>query len=180
MTTEKITHEYLDQHAHLRRVDPEKYLGLINRLIAQDPDDKSAYFTRHFFWLNRGEYELALADLDRRYAKKRLSKRDRFFKHFFRGDVFREMGRYRDAIAEFDKTEATSPRDWKEISGPWHRADCHARLGDLERALADCAALPDKHWRPSMGGLPGGDKAQVAAELRRRAKAANAEKRKKR
>ena len=46
-------------------------------------------------------------------------------------------------------------------------ADCHARLGNLEAALADCAALRDDHWTPGVFGAPAGTKAEVTAEIRR-------------
>jgi hypothetical protein len=50
--------------------------------------------------------------------------------------------------------------------GPLYRADCHASLGNVEEALADCAMLDEEHWTPGMDGTPAGHKSDVTAEIR--------------
>jgi hypothetical protein len=40
-------------------------------------------------------------------------------------------------------------------------------VGDEASALDCCARLPDNHWTPGLDGAPAGNKAEVAAELRR-------------
>ena len=42
----------------------------------------------------------------------------------------------------------------------------HARLGDEEAALADCAKLLDEHWTPGIFDTPRGDKQEVTARIR--------------
>jgi hypothetical protein len=63
--------------------------------------------------------------------------------------------------------------EWLHSFGPHVRADTLARLGRLDEALADAALLPEDHWMPAHDGLPGGDKRQFIAEIRRRAAARN-------
>jgi hypothetical protein len=76
------------------------------------------------------------------------------------------MGRYQEAIGDFNKSEATDPEAWKGEFGPLLRADCYAHLGDVENALADCAALRDDHWTPGPLNLPAGTKSDVIAEIK--------------
>jgi hypothetical protein len=83
------------------------------------------------------------------------------------------MGRYGEAIAALDRSEQMGPEERRKALGPLLRADCYARLGDAAAALADCATLPGHHWTPGVFDLPGGDKGEVAEELRRRAAAAS-------
>ena len=52
------------------------------------------------------------------------------------------------------------------------RATCHAYLGDLEAALAECAKMADDDGLPSIYGEFGGTKAQVIDQVRRVAGAA--------
>jgi hypothetical protein len=56
---------------------------------------------------------------------------------------------------------------WFGSLGRLSRADCHARLGNREQALADCATLSEDHWTPGMSGLPRGNRAEVFAEIER-------------
>jgi hypothetical protein len=59
------------------------------------------------------------------------------------------------------------PADWAhEAFGPLYQADCHARLGDEEKAMAYCARLPSDFWTPGLEGAPAGDKTQIADQLR--------------
>jgi len=53
-----------------------------------------------------------------------------------------------------------------------YEADSHAHLGDEASALDCCSRLPENHWTPGLDGAPAGNKAEVAAELRRIAAAA--------
>ncbi len=63
-------------------------------------------------------------------------------------------------------------QEWLTSFGPHLRADTLARLGRLDEALADAALISDDHWMPAHDGLPGGDKQEFIAEIRRRAAAA--------
>ena len=160
----KITHEYLTQNFTLLRTDPEKFLSLAEELVRSDPDDSRAYFTRHQAWSRLGRKDLALSDLN-----KTLSLEQHWVTYEARGNLLCELGRYREALDDFNRAEAMDPEEWAGGFGPLFRADCHARLGDETAALADCARLPDDHWTPGVFGAPAGNKAQVTDEVRRRA-----------
>ena len=143
---------------------PDQFLDAMNRRVAQNPDDATAYFARHQAWKRLERLDLALADLDTS-----LTLNDRFTAHEARGDVLRLMGRYHEAIEEYNRSEQMAPAEWERGFGPLFRADCYAQLGDEAAALADCDTLPDDHWTAGMFDAPAGSKEEVAAELRRRA-----------
>lgn len=89
---------------------------------------------------------------------------------FSRGEVYRHIGEYERALADFQRGEAIDPKDWQEGGfGPLYQADVHARLGNEAEALACCARLPDDFWTPGVDGTPAGGKAQIADTLRRMA-----------
>jgi tetratricopeptide (TPR) repeat protein len=165
----KVTREDIDRQFHLLRSEPEKFLELTNELVDQRPDDPQAYFSRHWAWEELGSPMLALADLDQS-----LSLEDHYVTQRAKGRVLHQMGRYGEAIACLDHCEQMEPAEWPQALGPLIRADCQARLGNEAAALADSATLPDDHWTPGVFGLPGGNKQEVAAELRRRAATASA------
>ncbi len=164
---DKVTHDDLTQNFHLLRSDPAKFLELADELVRQNPKDHRAYFRRHWPLALLGQHDLALADLDQA-----ISLEEHYGHREARGDLLRDMGRLPEAIDEYDRAESMDPEAWLGGFGPLFRADCHARLGNLEAALADCATLRDEHWTPGMNGTPAGNKEEVAAELRRRATAA--------
>jgi tetratricopeptide (TPR) repeat protein len=169
MSNKPISHDDLMAQFHLLRSDPAKYLELANQLVQHDPSDGHAYFSRHQAWAHLNRYDLALADLN-----KSLSLEPHYVTHRARGKILRDMGRYREAIDAFNRCQEMDPIAWVNALGPLLRADCHARLGNEEAALADCASLRDEHWTPGIFGTPAGNKAEVAAELRRIAAAARA------
>ncbi|HTW53158.1 MAG TPA: hypothetical protein VME45_14800 [Stellaceae bacterium] len=165
---EKITHEDIDRQFYQLLKDPERFLELANQLIEQHPDDPLAYFTRHQAWESLGLLEFALADLDASLALE-----DDPATHGARARVLHGLGRYREAIGAYDRSEQLEdPVQWKGGFGLLFRADCYARLGDEAAALTDCETMPDDHWTPGLFGTPAGNKQEVAAELRRRAAAA--------
>ena len=163
----KVTHDDLTQNFHLLRSDPKKFLELADELVRQNPNDRRAYFSRHWPLALLGQHDLALADLDRAIALE-----ERYGQREARGDLLRDMGRLSEAIDEYNRAESMDPKAWVGGFGPLFRADCHARLGNLESALADCATLRAEHWTPGMAATPAGSKSEVAAELRRLAAAA--------
>jgi hypothetical protein len=69
----------------------------------------------------------------------------------------------------------TPPGEWEDLGfGPLLQADCHARLGDEEKAVACCERLPEDFWTPGIYESPAGDKTAaapqrlIASEERRR------------
>jgi tetratricopeptide (TPR) repeat protein len=161
---DQISQEEMDRQFQLWRTDPQKFWELTNERVERHPDSANAYFGRHQAWERLGRLDLALDDLD-----KALALEDHFVTWRAKGGVLHAMGRYSEAIAALDRSEQMKPDEWPQALGPLIRADCHARLGNLAAALADCATLPDDHWTPGVFGLPAGDKQEIAKELRRRA-----------
>ena len=145
----------------LLKSDPHRFLALVQEHVRQRPSDPIGYFRRHHAWESVGRRDLALKDLDHC-----LSLEPDWITFLARGRLLRDMGRYRDAIADFDRAEAANPESWPTALGPLYRADCHARLGNETAALADCARLPDDHWTPGVFGTPAGDKQQVTTKIR--------------
>jgi tetratricopeptide (TPR) repeat protein len=166
----KVTHDDIDSPFYELLKDPERFLELTNQLVEQHPEDVNAYFARHQAWERLGLLQLALADLD-----KSLALEDHYVTHGARGQILRGLGRHREAIESYDRSETLDPEQWKGGFGALFRADCYARLGDEAAALADCETMPDDHWTPGFFGLPSGTKQEVADELRRRAAAARRE-----
>lgn len=159
---DKVSDADLLENHGLLRSDPERYLALANAFVHQNPSHPDGYFSRHHAWMNLGRPDLALADLD-----KSLSLQSHNVTLRSRGNVLRSMGRYAEAIEDFDRSEALDPIAWREAYGPLFRADCHARLGIEAAALADCDQLDSDHWTPGVHGAPAGTKAQVIAQVRR-------------
>lgn len=158
----KITHEYLMEHFHLLRTDPKAFLGLAEELVCSNPEDPAGYFSRYQAWYELGRKDLALTDLN-----KTLSLEEHWINYESRGVLLRDFGRYREAIQDFDRAEATDSEGWSGGFGCLYRAECYARLGNEAAALADCARLGDDHWTPGPFGAPAGNKAQVIAEIHR-------------
>jgi tetratricopeptide (TPR) repeat protein len=152
---------------NLLRSDPQEYLRIVNRWIAEDPKDSGAYFSRHFVWIKIGEPQRALEDLNKVIE---LEPKLHPLSFLSRAHVYRHLGQYEKAIEDFNRGEAIDPKEWHDSAfGPLFQADTHARLGNETAALACCARLPDDFWTPGFEGAPGGGKAEIADELRRRA-----------
>jgi tetratricopeptide (TPR) repeat protein len=158
----KITSDDLERQFHLLRSAPEQYLAMAQELVRADPDKSDGYWARYQAYETLEKYDLALADLD-----KVLSLKPQWIVYECRGNVLRALGRYREALADFNRAEAIDPNDWNGGFGHLFRADCHARLGNEQAALEDCAALRDDHWTPGILGAPAGNRDQVLAAIRR-------------
>ena len=80
--------------------------SLVNKAIANDPRESSAYFVRGILHSNSTEYEKALADfstavkLEPRWVSA----------YYFRADVLSQLGHYRLAIQDYDRIIALNPR----------------------------------------------------------------------
>ena len=151
----------------LRQDQPHRALDIQNRYIAANPNDSHAYFSRHQTWMDLGEYRKALDDCNRAMAL-----RPHIATYRCRGEVYRALGDYESALKDFNRERDLDFQDWLTAFGPHVRADTLARLGRLDEALADCDLIEDDHWMPAHCGLPGGDKQQFIAEIKRRAEAA--------
>jgi tetratricopeptide (TPR) repeat protein len=151
----KVLHELL-------RSDPQRHLQIVTKWIADNPANSHAYFDRHFAWLELGEPQRAIADLE---MVIQLDPKPVAF--WSRGEVYRRIGEYEKALEDLDRAEAINPAQWTEDAfGLLVQADCHARLGNEAAALACCARLHDDFWTGSIEGAPGGSKAEIAEKLR--------------
>jgi len=160
---EPTTPEELSTLHEILRADPQRYLRIVNRWIVENPKNAGAYFSRHFVWMDFGEPQRALDDLNKVIALEpdRMS-------FLSRGNVYRHLGEYRKALDDYSRGEALDPATWQaDVLGLLYQADAHARLGDEVSALAHCARLPDDFWTPGLSGAPAGDKTEVAKQLRR-------------
>jgi len=154
--------ELLAMHKILRG-DPQRYLRIVNQWILENPNNADAYFSRHFVWMDIGEPERALEDLNKLIELKPSS-----MSFLSRGGVYRHLGEYEKALKDYGRGEALDPALWEaDVLGLLYQADAHARLGDEAAALAHCARLPDGFWTPGLNGAPAGNKTQIADQLRR-------------
>jgi tetratricopeptide (TPR) repeat protein len=162
MKEERLPEEIWELH-ELRRADPQRFLEVIDERIRENPQNFRPYVTRHFVWSDLGEPRRALDDLDKVIE---LAPSQGAF--CARGRIHRQLGAHADALADFRRGEAINPKEWEaQAITLLYQADSHAHLGDEASALDCCARLPDDHWTPGLDGAPAGDKAEVAAELRR-------------
>jgi tetratricopeptide (TPR) repeat protein len=162
---EPETEEELQALHDLQRSDPQRYLQIVSGWIRQNPRNAGAYFRRHFGWLQLGEPQRALDDMNEAIALKP----DAVSFHR-RAIVHRKMGQHQKAIEDFTRAAATDSGQWhNDALDLLYQADSHARLGDEATALACCARLPDDFWTPGLNGAPSGNKAEIASQLRRAA-----------
>jgi len=157
-----MTDVELMQFIRLLRTHPEQYLRIAQDDIRQFPDDPGAYVDRHDAWARLGRLDLALADID-----KAMSLEDDLGTRLQRAVLLRRMGRYREAIDEFNRCEAIDETAVTGFIYAVERAECHARLGNLEAALTDCESLREDHWQPFLNGGLGGSKSEITAAARR-------------
>jgi tetratricopeptide (TPR) repeat protein len=152
---EKIIH-------NIRQSDPQRYLKIVEGWLSENPNSYGAYFGRHFAWINLGEPLKALDDVNRA-----LALNPHPLAYYARAEVFRHLGEYRRALDDFARSEAIMPEEWEDLAfGLLSQADCHARLGDDEKALACCARLPEDFWTPGLNDAPAGDKTAISESLK--------------
>jgi len=157
----------LDIALECRASDPLRALELENRYVAEHPADAHGYFSRHYTWSKLGEHGKAFADCEEAIRLHPIP-----FRYLARANLHRALGRFSEALKDLNHAHDCDHEMWLTSFGPHTRADTFARLGHLDEALADASLLPDDHWMPSFYGLPGGNKQQFIAEIRRRATAA--------
>jgi len=150
------------QYYGLLWTHPQQYLRIAEDTIRQFPDDPGGYLDRQRAWAHLGCLDLALLDID-----KALSLDDEGLTRLERAALLRRMERYQVEIDEFERCEANDERLLGISIYAVERAECHARLGNLEAALADCERLREGHRQPSFNGGLGGNKSEITAAVRR-------------
>jgi len=160
---EPTTPEEVTSFHEVLRADPERYLRIVNEWIRENPKNDHAYFDRHFAWMELGEPQRALDDLN-----KVIELAPEPVAFILRGEVYRFLREYEKAVVDYAHAEALDPDDWQDNGFCLlYQADAHAHLGNEAAALACCARLPDDFWTPGMNNTPGGGKAEIAEKLRR-------------
>jgi tetratricopeptide (TPR) repeat protein len=159
------TPEELKELHNLLQRNPQEYLRIVNQWIDENPLDPHPYFDRHFAWMKIGDPRRALDDMNTS-----IKLEPDQYGYLARGEVHRHLGQYQQAAQDFATAEAIDPENWeRDATGLLFQADAHARLGREQQALDCCNRLPDDFWTPGIDGAPGGGKAEIADELRRRA-----------
>jgi len=147
---------------NILRYEPERYLGIVNDWIKENPEEPHLYFDRHFAWLRLGQPWRAIDDLN-----KVITYNGNEIELMTRGEVYRDLGDHKKALEDFARGEALDPAEWDGHQvGLLYQADSHARLGDEASALAYCARLQDDFWTPGLNGAPAGNKAEIAERLK--------------
>jgi tetratricopeptide (TPR) repeat protein len=161
MKSPETPEELLAEHKLLRS-DPETYLQIQSDRLRENPRNAEAYFARHYGWMEVGEPQRALEDLD-----KSIEIEPKQIAWLYRGHVHRHLGEYQNALDDFQHGESIDPEQWDDIWGPLYQADCHARLGNEKKSLEYWARLPEDFWDPGVYDVPAGNKTEIAEGLRR-------------
>ena len=98
------------QYHQLLRTHPEQYLRIAEDTIRQYPDDPRGYLDCVSYWMDLEEYDCALCDID-----SALALRESTMTRYRRGVVLRCLGRYQEAIDEFNRVEAADPRTYATL-----------------------------------------------------------------
>jgi len=150
------------QYFRLLRTHPGQYLRIAEDTIRQFPDDAEGYSDCADYYIEMEQYDEALRHLDKVLALDP----DRIATLFERGATLQCAGRYREALKAFDECDP-EVREWFGDIMFANRATCHAYLGNLEAALAECAKIADDYSFPSIYGEFGGTKVQIIETVRR-------------
>src|SRR5262249_3943531 len=93
---EPTTPEEVSAFHKLLRTDPQRYLRIVNEWIAENPRNSHAYFDRHIAWMDLGEPQRALDDLN-----KMIELAPEPVAFIMRGEVYRSLGEYEKAVVDY-------------------------------------------------------------------------------
>ncbi len=164
-TTKAERLQYLD----LLETHPEQFLRIAEDTIRDYPEDTQGYEDCADYYIQVEQYDEALRYLD----KVLKMEPDKIAIQFERGTVLMEAERYQQALETFDACDPETQRYFGNTMRAC-RATCHAYLGNLDAALAECAKLPDTYKMPGIYGEFYGTKAQIIDSVKRVAGAARA------
>jgi tetratricopeptide (TPR) repeat protein len=123
-----------------RLVRAEEYAEALRRadlLVARHPEAPAVWSTRGYVNGRRGELPDAISDMSR-CIELRGNEPDDFFT---RGRLLFKAGRFEEAVADFTRVVQLCDAyesDYYRQAAYFFRADAYARLGQYEKARADC------------------------------------------
>lgn len=103
----------LDDAFNTRLRDPQKALEINNAYLRDHPDDPDGLFSRFQTFSDLGEYDKALADINRV-----LEIDPNSGGYSARGQMFHEIGNYERAIEDFTRARELDEEDWKTSLDP--------------------------------------------------------------
>jgi len=121
-------------HEALRRADA---------LAASSPDEPEVWATRGYVYGREGDHSAAISDLSRCIALRGDEPKD----FFARGRYFFKAGRYDEAVSDFTRVLELCDAynsDYYRETAYFFRADAYVRLGQYDKAKADCHRVTDK------------------------------------
>jgi tetratricopeptide (TPR) repeat protein len=135
-------------------------LKLCGEFIAEHKDHPHGYHMRAVVRVLMGEPHLALSDRDKVVS---LCPREPGA-YMARADDQMRRGDFAAAAADLDRAEKLDDGHyWPMI--PLLRAQCRARVGRFDEAMADLARVPDDYLLPGFGAEAAASKRQVMADI---------------
>src|SRR5262249_21629022 len=114
-----MTDEERQQYRELMRTHPRQYERIADETIEAYPDDPARYWDRAFYAIETESFESAFSDLSQALALD-----PNCVARFQRATVLLHLGRYHEALAEFDRCGPEGEQSYKSIMYAC-RATCH-------------------------------------------------------
>lgn len=134
----------LKQIERLARAEKyEEPLRLADTLVASHPEDPGVWSTRGYINGRHGDVPAAISDLSK-CVELRGNDPDDFFT---RGRLLFKAGRYEEAVWDFTRVVQLCDAyesDYYRQAAYFFRADACVRLGQYEKARADCRRVTDR------------------------------------
>src|SRR5208283_1279346 len=106
-----------DARNKILKENPVKYIEMVTAKIDDSPRDPKWYFARHQAWYRIGEFEKAINDLG-----VSISLRPHYVNYLCRGRVVSQLGRYREALQDYDAAEVLAgDLKWVNCWGPLYQ-----------------------------------------------------------
>lgn len=143
----------------------DEAMRVCERYCAEHPQDGEGFVARARLHLMMKRFDLQLMDVE---AWIRLTPAPHAGQFAIRAGALMKLGRWHEALADWDRVEAGDVDAW---FGPYvdlRRAECHLGLGDLDAVERACAAVPDDYTLPGFMGQLQGSKFDMLDEVARR------------
>jgi tetratricopeptide (TPR) repeat protein len=137
-------------HSELKEIEKlarmERYHEALRRadaLAVSNPDEPEVWATRGYVVGREGELSAAISDLSKCVALRGDEAKD----FFARGRYLFKAGRYEEAVSDFTRVLELCDKynsDYDRQAAYFFRADAYVRLGEYDKARADCHRVTDK------------------------------------